>query len=127
MKFRKKKKNKTSSPLYIVPLVNLVFLLLVFLLVTLTSPFKTDKASLSGPINSIRSAANPVNVVVLPEKVVIDGKPGAAPTLSMLPRDKDIIITASREIPYFKVIDILDILRSSGHTRLSIATKPLHN
>jgi biopolymer transport protein ExbD len=65
-------------------------------------------------------------VVVLPGKVVIDGKPVSDGTLKGLPRNRDIVILASKEIPYSQVISILDVLRTSGHTRLSLATKPVN-
>jgi biopolymer transport protein ExbD len=66
-----------------------------------------------------------MTVVVMPEQITIDGKPAAQQTLAALPRDRDIVILASRNIPYFKMIEILDVLRASGHTRLSLATRPL--
>jgi biopolymer transport protein ExbD len=124
MKFRKKQRNKISSPIYVISLVNVVFLLMVFFLTIPSSQFKLGQATQPGYPTL---ATNPVNVDVQPEKVTMDGKLCDPQSLSRLPHDKDIIITASPEIAYSKVIAVLDALRSSGHTRLSIATTPIHN
>ena len=47
--------------------------------------------------------------------------------LELLPTDTDIVILADKNIPYFRVMAVLDTLRSSGHERISLATRPLKN
>jgi biopolymer transport protein ExbD len=125
MRFRRNKRLKNKSIFDITPLVNVVFLLLVFLLLAMGVPLGLKQGTVigQGEIPAISSMI----VVVLPGKVVIDGKPVSDKNLQGLPRNTDIVILASKEIPYFRVICILDVLRISGHTRLSLATKPVSN
>ncbi len=124
MRFRRNKRLKNKSIIDITPLVNVVFLLLVFLLLAMGVPLGLKQNSLIGQ-REIPAGSSMV-VVVLPGKVVIDDKPVSDGTLQGLPRNRDIVILASKEIPYSQVVSILDVLRTSGHTRLSLATKPVN-
>jgi biopolymer transport protein ExbD len=125
MRFRRNKRLKSKSFIDITALVNGVFLLLVFLLLATGVPLGLKDGNLIGQ-GGISAGASMV-VVVLPGKVVMDGKPVSHGALQGLPRNRDIVILASKEIPYSQVINILDVLRKSGHTRLSLATKPVSN
>jgi biopolymer transport protein ExbD len=125
MRFRRNIRLKNKSLIDIIPLVNVVFLLMVFLLLAMGVPLGLKHGTLIGQ-REIPAIGSMV-VVVLPGKVVIDGKPVSDGTLQGLPRYRDIVILASKEIPYSRVISILDVLRTSGHTRLSLATKSLSN
>jgi biopolymer transport protein ExbD len=125
MRFRRNKRLKNKSIIDITPLVNVVFLLLVFLLLAMGVPLGFKQNTMIGQ-REIPAISSMV-VVVLPGKVVIDGKTVSDKTLQGLPRNRDIVILASKEIPYSQVISILDVLRISGHTRLSLATKPVSN
>ncbi len=125
MRFRRNKRLKNKSLIDITPLVNVVFLLMVFLLLATGVPLglKQDTPIRQGEVPSGASMV----LVVLPGIVVMDGKPMSDGTLQGLPRNRDIVILASKEIPYSTVISLLDVLRTSGHTRISLATKPLSN
>jgi biopolymer transport protein ExbD len=129
MRFRRNKSQRRISVIETTPLVNVVFLLLIFFLLSMGLPLRLNEVN--HPSSMIGSwgtpTSNPVTVVVLPEQIILNGKPVSEQTLSELPRNRDITILASRDIPYFKVINVLDVLRASGHTRLSLATKPLQN
>jgi biopolymer transport protein ExbD len=125
MRFRRNKRLKNKSLIDITPLVNVAFLLLVFWLLAMGVPLGLKQSTLIGQ-REIPAISSMV-VVVLPGKVVMDGKPVSEGTLQGLPRNRDIVILASKEIPYSQVISILEILRASGHTRLSLATKPVSN
>ncbi len=125
MRFRRNKRLKNKSLIDITPLVSIVFLLLVFLLLATGVPLGLKQDTL------IRQGEDPSGasmvLVVLPGIVVMDGKPMSNGTLQGLPRNRDMVILASKEIPYSRVISILEVLRTSGHTRISLATKPLSN
>jgi biopolymer transport protein ExbD len=125
MRFRRNKRLKDKSLIDITPLVNVIFLLLVFLLLATGVPLglKQDTLIRQGEVPSGASMV----LVVLPGTVVMDGKPLSDGILQGLPRNRDIVILASKETPYSRVISILDVLRTSGHTRISLATKPLSN
>jgi biopolymer transport protein ExbD len=122
MRFRRNKRLKNKSIFDISPLVNVVFLLLVFLLLAMVVPLGLKQNTMIGQ-REIPAVGSMV-VVILPGKVIIDGKPANDGTLKGLPRNKGIVILASKDISYSRVISILDVLRTSGHTRLSLATKP---
>jgi biopolymer transport protein ExbD len=125
MRFRRNKRLKNKSLIDITPLVSVIFLLLVFLLLAMGVPLGLKQNTLIGQ-GEIPAGASMV-VVVLPGRVVMDGKLVSDGTLQGLPRNRDIVILASKEIPYSRVISILDVLRTSGHTRLFLATKPVSN
>ncbi len=126
MRFRRNKKNRIISVLDTTPLVNVVYLLLIFFLLLTGLPLKTSGPDLlTSTSGRGGSTAGSMTVVILPEQIIIDGKPVSEQTLTELPRNRDIIIMASRDITYIKMITILDVLRASGHTRLSLATKPI--
>jgi biopolymer transport protein ExbD len=125
MRFRRNNTTRVLSILDITPLANVVFLLLILLLVSMGSPFPFTEIRSWGSSGTGSPITKTMTVVVMPEQITIDGKPAAQQTLAALPRDRDIVILASRNIPYFKMIEILDVLRASGHTRLSLATRPL--
>ena len=124
MRFRRNKRLKNKSIIDITPLVNVAFLLLVFWLLATGVPLGLKQNAMIGQ-REIPAISSMV-VVVLPGKVVIEGKPVSDGTLQGLPRNRDVVILASKEIPYSRVISILDVLRTSGHTRLSLATKPVN-
>jgi len=124
MRFRPNKRLKNKSIVDIITLVNVIFLLLVFWLLAMGIPLGLKQNRMIGQTET--PAISSMIVVVLPGKVVIGGKPVSNGTLKGLPRNRDIIILTSKEIPYSRVISILDVLRTSGHTRLSLATKPVN-
>ena len=126
MRFRRNRRNRIISVIDTTPLVNVVFLLLIFFLLSIGLPLKISESNIPRSMSGGGGAtAGSITVVILPEQIIIDGTPVSEQTLTGLPRDRDIIIMASRDITYFKVITILDVLRASGHTRLSLATKPI--
>jgi biopolymer transport protein ExbD len=107
--------------------VDVVFLLQIFFLLTIGSPLMLSEVNLPATISGKSVVTDTVTVIILPQEVIINGKQADQQAISGLPRDREIVIMASREIPYFKVMDVLDALRTSGHTRLSLATRPVHN
>lgn len=122
MRFRRNKKSKLSSCIDITQLVNLVFLLLVFLLLAMGVPLGLDGTH-SIPRKEYPSEAS-MKLVVLPQNILIDGKNAKDQALGRLPRNRDIVILASKDIPYSRIAGVLDTLKESGHTRISLATKP---
>jgi len=126
MRFRRNKKNRVISVLDTTPLVNVVYLLLIFFLLSMGLPLRTSERDLLTSMSGrVGTTAGSMTVAILPEQIIIDGRPVSEQTLAGLPRDRDIVIMASRDIAYIKVITILDVLRASGHTRLSLTTKPI--
>lgn len=127
MRFRKTRKDRRSSVLDVTPLVDVVFLLQIFFLLTIGSPLMLSEVDLPATISGKSVVSDTVTVIVLPEAVIVDGMQADRQTISNLPRNRDIVVMASREIPYYKVMDVMDVLRTSGHARISLATKPVSN
>jgi hypothetical protein len=125
MRFKRNKKLRNISISGISPLVHFVFLLLVFWLLAIGVPLGGKPTTMTGQRDI--PAINSMVVVILPGKVAIEGKPASDKVLQGLPRNRDIVIQASKETSYSRVISILDVLRASGHTRISLATKPVGN
>jgi biopolymer transport protein ExbD len=127
MRFQKTRKDRRTSVLDVTPLVDVVFLLQIFFLLTIGSPLMLSEVNLPATISGKSVVTDTVTVIILPQEVIINGKQADQQAISGLPRDREIVVMASREIPYFKVMDVLDALRTSGHSRLSLATRPVHN
>jgi biopolymer transport protein ExbD len=126
MKFRKKR-DKNISAIDITPLVDVVFLLLIFFMLSLGSPIKLSEVNLPESNSGDTLTKQAITVVISLENILIDGQSVKEDVLTTLPFDQDIIVLAYRDIPYFRVITVLDILRTSGHERISLATKPVKN
>ncbi|HHO75413.1 MAG TPA: biopolymer transporter ExbD [Deltaproteobacteria bacterium] len=124
MKFRRKR-DKSISTIDITPLVDVVFLLLIFFMLSLGSPLKISEVNLPESSSGSALSKQAITVIISPETILIDGKDSEQDALTMLPTDQDIIVLAYRDIPYFRVIQVLDVLRSSEHERISLATKPV--
>lgn len=127
MKFGKTRKDRRTSVLDVTPLVDVVFLLQIFFLLTIGSPLMLSEVDLPATISGRSVVSDTVTLIITPGEVIIDGRPADRPTIMGLPKDREIVIMASRDIPYFKVTDVLDVLRTSGHARLSLATRPVHD
>lgn len=126
MKFRRKR-DKNISAIDITPLVDVVFLLLIFFMLSLGSPLNISEVLLPESKSGDSLAKKAISVVILPEQLLIDGQAAMQESLSTLPLDQDIVVLAYRDIPYFRVIQVLDELRQSKHERISLATKPVKN
>jgi len=121
MRFRQSKKSKISSVIDMAQLVNIVFLLLVFILLALGVPLGVggdmDDAQRRTP------QAGTATVVVLPGKVLMNGNQADTQDIRKLPKNVEIVVLAFKDTPYSQVAGVLDILRGSGHARISLATK----
>jgi biopolymer transport protein ExbD len=90
MRFRRNKKNRIISVLDTTPLVNVVYLLLIFFLLLMGLPLRTSEPDLLTSTSGRRgTTAGSMTVVILPEQIIIDGKPVSDQTLAGLPRDRD--------------------------------------
>jgi len=107
--------------------VDVVFLLLIFFMLSLGSPLKISEVNLPESLSGDTIAKQAVTVVISPDTILIDGRRSEQEELRSLPTDQDIVVLAYRDIPYFKVIQVLDVLRASEHERISLATKPVKN
>ena len=108
-------------------MVDVVFLLLIFFMLSLGSPLKISEVNLPQSNSGDTLSKQAITVVISPDTLLIDGQNAEQDALNRLPLDQDIIVLAYRDIPYFRVIQVLDVLRTSEHERISLATKPVKN
>jgi biopolymer transport protein ExbD len=127
MQFRKRKRGPSSTAFDVTPLVDIMFLMQIFFLLTLGTPLKLNPVSLPETNGGDSLTREAVTVTVTPGELLINGQAAREDELKALPKDKDIIILAPKDIPYFRVIAMLDVLKSSGHDRVSLATKPIRS
>ncbi len=131
MRFRKQKNEKTGSgaTLDLTPVVDVVFNLLIFFALSL------NFAATSGGINvklPSASSAEPVKTEQLTINLTQAGKiyyndkeieiDDLAPKLEAI-EDKDsiVIIRADNSVPHGQVVDVMDIVKSEGFSKLAIA------
>jgi biopolymer transport protein ExbD len=126
MRFRRKR-DKNISAIDITPLVDVVFLLLIFFMLSLGSPLKISEVNLPESNSGEALSKQAITVVISSEEILVDGQSTQQEVLKTLPFDQDIVVLAYRDIPYYRVIQVLDTLRSSKHERISLATKPVRD
>jgi biopolymer transport protein ExbD len=125
MQFRKRKRGLSSAAFDVTPLVDIMFLMQIFFLLTLGTPIKINPVGLPEMNSGDAPTREAVAVTVAQDGVLINGQAAREDDLKTLPRDKEIIILGPRDIPYHRVIAMLDLLKSSGHDKVSLATKPV--
>ncbi|HOO38248.1 MAG TPA: biopolymer transporter ExbD [Deltaproteobacteria bacterium] len=126
MRFRRTR-DKNISAIDITPLVDVVFLLLIFFMLSLGSPLKISEVNLPESTSGEALSKQAITVVISSENILVDGQIAQQESLKTLPFDQDIVVLAYRDIPYYRVIQVLDTLRSSRHERISLATKPIRD
>ncbi len=133
MRFKRKTKNGagTGSALDITPVVDVVFNLLIFFALTL------NFAATSGGINvklPSASSAEPVKLEQLTINLTKDGSivynndtidAAKLSTILKEVKDKDslVIIRADNDVPHGKVVEIMDIAKSEGLSKLAFAVQ----
>jgi len=132
MKFRKARREEVTPD--VTPLVDCVFLLLIFFMLS-----TTFVVSPGIRINLPQAQAEPVRherqdlrVKVDPEGTVFLGDQRASPEdlgarlrdTARTDRDTLVVIEADEETPHKFVVDVMDRAKSSGLSRLAIATRP---
>jgi biopolymer transport protein ExbD len=125
MRFRRNKDKTSISYIDMTALVDLVVVVLIFFMYSATAPIKANQVTLPETNSGDMPTREAITVVVAPPNLVINGHDAREDELKALPKDKDIIILAPKDIPYAKVMATLDALKMSGHDKVSLATKPV--
>ena len=129
----KRKKNKGESPkLDMTPMIDVVFQLLIFFVVTL------KQEDILSKLSAARPAANPddkvkeqqqdlINVIVAPQGFVFNGRPMRLPELdrsierlSGYSKTAMVIIKCTADSTHAMLIQALDVCNKHGMTNLSI-------
>ncbi len=131
MKFRKQKNEKTGvgSTLDLTPIVDVVFNLLIFFALSLNFAatsgginVKLPSASSAEPVKSEQLTINLTQagqVYYNDKEINIDDLPSKLKDIE----DKDslIIIRADNSVPHGQVVEIMDIVKTEGFSKLAIA------
>ncbi|MEX0999448.1 MAG: biopolymer transporter ExbD [Thermodesulfobacteriota bacterium] len=131
MKFRKRKNEKTGvgSTLDLTPIVDVVFNLLIFFALSLNFAatsgginVKLPSASSAEPVKSEQLTINLTQagqVYYNDKEINIDDLPSKLQDIE----DKDslIIIRADNSVPHGQVVEIMDIVKTEGFSKLAIA------
>lgn len=132
MRFRKHRREQVTPD--ITPLIDCVFLLLIFFMLSTTFVVSPGiRINLpQAKAEPVRSERQELRVKVDPAGSLFLGEQRASPTdLDVLLRDtaradRDtlVVIEADEETPHKFVVDVMDRAKLSGLSRLAIATRP---
>jgi biopolymer transport protein ExbD len=119
-----KPKDEDFTSLEITPLVDVVFLLLIFFL--LTAVFVQPGIDIDLPeadTGRMQDHENPYTVEIARDGTFTLNKiPATLPDIEGIPRDSDVLILEDKKGPYGVFVEILDALRKTGIDRISIVT-----
>lgn len=130
------KRSSVASTLSLTPLIDVVFLLLIFFLVT--SEFEDEERRLDIVLPSATSA---VPMISKPREVVVDidatgtlylgGQPTSVGDLQGLlekavennPTNQTVVIRADKETPFQPVVSVMDVCNRTGVSDYSVTTQ----
>ncbi len=123
VRLNRNKKDEDYS-IEITPLVDVVFLLLIFFLLTAsyiqpTLDLSLPEAETSRP----QDHTNPCTIAIATDGTIrIDEVPATLEDIRQIPIGKEVLIVEDREGPYGVFIAVLDTLRLTGIFKISIVT-----
>jgi biopolymer transport protein ExbD len=128
-----RKQNKGESPkLDMTPMIDVVFQLLIFFVVTLKQEDILAKLSAARPAPNTDTTVrdNPpelINVIVAPQGFIFNGRPMRLPELDRgierlagYSKTAMVIIKCTADSPHAMLIQVLDVCNKHGMTNLSI-------
>ena len=135
MNFRAGLKRRSASVLDMTPLVDVVFQLLIFFLLTSTYVKQSDRNNASVPVelpeSSLKSTQNPPDEVVISidgaglvfvgdEEVGLDELAERLVRIAQTKPDTIVLVRGDQRVPYGRVGQVMSIVRASG-LRMSAA------
>ena len=119
-----------ASPVDVTPLIDIIFQLVIFFMVT-TNFITTPGIEVDLPRSSadtILREDNDLKVWVKSDgQVMLDEEPATLSALeqafSSAAKDAQVVIKADREVDHGRVVQVMDLARSHGLSRLAIATE----
>lgn len=131
MRFREESRRKVS--INVTSLIDVVFLLLIFFVVTSTF-LERPGLDLSLPEASSAEVATPREVTVQLQaegRILVDGEPIelAALSESLAARldeaeTRRVVLEADERVPHGRVVGVMDAARSAGASGIVVATRP---
>ena len=122
-----------TEDINISPLIDMVFILLIFFIVTtvfveetgveVTKPQAASQIQLEKNCILIAITANN-NVVYGGREIGVNGVRGVVKRLIQDDPRMPVIIQADERVPHGKVVEVMDVAKTSGFDKLAIATRP---
>ena len=121
---------RVASPVDVTPLIDIIFQLVIFFMVT-TNFITTPGIEVDLPRSSadtILRDDNDIKVWVKSDgQVMLDEEPATLGSLQQAFRaarkDAQVVIKADKEVDHGRVVQVMDLARSHGLSRLAIATE----
>jgi biopolymer transport protein ExbD len=132
MKFRHP--NKRDATFNLTPLIDVVFQLLIFFMVTTTFVSFENRVKVNLPSGDFAAAGPSRNITVTiteDNTIYLNGKlidplritESIAAELKKAP-EKIVVLEADKNVLHGKVISVMDLLKKGGADRIAIATQP---
>ncbi|MCK9264274.1 MAG: biopolymer transporter ExbD [Desulfomonilia bacterium] len=120
----KPKKNSDFMSIEMTPLVDVVFLLLIFFL--LTTSYINPSMDLNLPeakTSQINDHVDPYTIAIAQDgSFTINQAPAVLGDIAKIPSGSDVLVLEDKAGPFGVFIGVLDTLRENGHTKISIVT-----
>lgn len=124
IRLNNKSKNDDYTSIEMTPLVDVVFLLLIFFLLTAT--YINPSMDLSLPKSETAEFDdhfNPYTIEIAQDGTfTINQIPSTIEDLTKIPVGSDVLLLEDKAGPYGVFVEVLDTLRKSGLTKISIVT-----
>lgn len=125
--------SRLVSTINVTPLVDVMLVLLIIFMVT--SPMMTQGIDVNLPETKTalaKSSEDPVSLTVDKSgQIYVDDKKLEKSNLKVFlenlfkyRKNKEVIVRADRSVPYGSVIELLDMLRDIGITKIGMVTRP---
>ena len=129
--------NKKSASFNLTPLIDVVFLLLIFFMLTTTFVNLENRVKVNLPSGDFASAESSENIIVTITEnntIYFNGKlidplkltESVAINIKDEP-EKIVVLEADQNVLHGKVIRIMDLIKKGGAERIAIATQPAEN
>ena len=126
--------NKKSARFDLTPLIDVVFLLLIFFMLTTTFVNLENRVKVNLPSGDFAAAESSENIIVsITENntIYLNGKlidplkltENVATELTKGP-EKMVVLEADKNVLHGKVIRVMDLLKKGGAEKIAIATQP---
>ena len=129
--------NKKSASFNLTPLIDVVFLLLIFFMLTTTFVNLENRIKVDLPTGDFAAAEPSENIIVTITEnntIYLNGKlidplkltESVAAEIKDEP-EKIVILEADKNVLHGKVIRVMDLLKKGGAEKIAIATQPVEN